>query len=142
LEQDKQLLENVQQKAVNWVTGLAGTTYEEKCKELGLSTLENRRWEKDMVQTYKIMNGIGNIEQAKFFTRMDNRNTIQTRMAAGVDNVRPQRARTELRRQAFSMRIVQSWNGLPDTIKSARTVTGFKNGIKSYVENGGRPGYQ
>jgi hypothetical protein len=52
-EQDKQLLEKVQQKAVNWVTGLAGETYEEKCKELGLSTLENRCWEQDMVQPSK-----------------------------------------------------------------------------------------
>jgi hypothetical protein len=109
---------------------------------LSLSTLENRRWEQDMVQTYKIMNGIGNIERSKFFTRMDERNTIQTRMAAGLDNLRPQRARTELRKHAFSVRIVQSWNGLPDTVKAARTVIGFKNGIKKYLENGERPGYQ
>jgi hypothetical protein len=142
LEQDKNLLEKVQQKAVDWVTGLAGETYEEKCAELGLSTLENRRWEQDMVQTYKIVNGIGNIEQSKFFTRMDERNTIQTRMAAGVDNLRPKRARTELRKHAFSVRIVQSWNGLPDTVKAARTVLSFKNSIKKFLEDGGRPGYQ
>ena len=38
-EQDKTLLEKVQIKAVNLVTGLKGLTYEDKCKELGLETL-------------------------------------------------------------------------------------------------------
>ena len=37
-EQDKTLLEKVQIKAVNLVTGLKGLTYEDKCKELGLET--------------------------------------------------------------------------------------------------------
>ena len=33
------------------ISGLSGTTYEEKCKELGLDTLEDRRLQQDMLQT-------------------------------------------------------------------------------------------
>jgi hypothetical protein len=54
-------------RAVNWVPGLTGTNYFEKCKELGLNTLEARRWEQDMVQTYKILSGIGNIQSGEIF---------------------------------------------------------------------------
>jgi hypothetical protein len=132
----------VQRKAVNWVTGLAGDSYYEKCKELGLSTLESRRWEQDMVQVYKILNGIGNIRAENFFAKISERNGIQTRLATGFNNLTSQRARTDLRKNTFSMRVVQSWNSLPDTVKTARTVLGFKNGIKLFIENGGRPGYE
>jgi hypothetical protein len=139
---DKQLLENVQIKAVNWVTGLNAVTYEEKCKELGLNTLEVRRWEQDMVQTYKILNGIGKIRADRFFTKIGSRLVARTRMAAGHDNLVLPRARTEVRRNSFSVRIVQSWNGLPDSIKSAGSLLAFKTGIKNYLESGGRPGHE
>ncbi len=36
---DQEKLEKVQEKAVKMVTGLTGTTYEERCVELGLETL-------------------------------------------------------------------------------------------------------
>jgi hypothetical protein len=38
-------------------SGLKALTYEEKLKELGLTTLEERRQQADMVQVYKIVNG-------------------------------------------------------------------------------------
>jgi hypothetical protein len=139
LEMDKQLLENVQMKAVNWVTGLNGISYNEKCKELGLSTLEDRRWEQDMIQTYKILNNIGRIQADRFFTKIGDRAVARTRMAAGYDNLTLPRARTEIRRNTFSVRIVQSWNNLPDSIKSADSLLAFKNGIRRYMESGGRP---
>jgi hypothetical protein len=62
-------LEAVQIKAVKWVTGLEGDTYEDRCKELGLQTLEARRWEQDMTQTYKILHGVGSIDESSFFLR-------------------------------------------------------------------------
>ena len=43
LETDKTALEKVQEKAVRMVSGLQGKTYAERCEELGLETLENRR---------------------------------------------------------------------------------------------------
>jgi hypothetical protein len=57
----------------------------------------------------------------------------------GVKNFEYKRARTEIRRNCFSSRVVGSWNGLPDEVKSAETVVAFKNGIKAFIENGGRP---
>jgi ribonuclease P/MRP protein subunit RPP40 len=43
LQGDIDTLEKVQEKAVKMVAGLKGETYQEKCAELGLETLEKRR---------------------------------------------------------------------------------------------------
>ena len=59
---DKEIIENVQKKAVKMISGLAGNTYEEKCKELGLESLEARRNKQDLLQTYKIFNGKDSID--------------------------------------------------------------------------------
>jgi hypothetical protein len=45
---DIEMLEKVQEKALKMTTGLRGNTYEEKCKETGLSTLAERRKIQDL----------------------------------------------------------------------------------------------
>jgi hypothetical protein len=55
LQGDKDTLERVQEKAVKMVSSLKGTTYMERCKELGLQTLEERRKEQDMA-VLKLLN--------------------------------------------------------------------------------------
>ena len=54
---DKEVLEKVQIKAVNLITGLKGKTYLEKLHELGLLTLDQRRKRFDLIQTFKIIRG-------------------------------------------------------------------------------------
>ena len=41
--QDKETLEKVQQRAVKMISGLKAREYEERLKELGMTTLEERR---------------------------------------------------------------------------------------------------
>jgi len=38
-------------------SGLSGSTYEEKLREVGLTSLENRRKRGDMIQVWKILHG-------------------------------------------------------------------------------------
>jgi hypothetical protein len=137
-ENEKKKLESVQIKAVNWITSLSGKNYDEKCAELKLDTLESRRWEQDMV---KIMKGHGYIRHETFFKKFADQGHLRTRMAAGIENLIMPRFRTEIRRNAFSVRVIRSWNELPDNVKQAGSVRAFKSGLKTFVENGGRPGY-
>jgi hypothetical protein len=95
-----------------------------------------------MIQTYKILGGIGNIRSEQFFEKVCDRERARTRLAAGYNNLKVGRARTEIRRNAFSLRIVNSWNSLPDSVKESRTVGAFKMALKRFIENGGRPGYE
>ncbi len=54
---DKTTLERIQCRAISLISGLKGTTYEEKLKELGITTMEERRNQSDMVQMLKILYG-------------------------------------------------------------------------------------
>ena len=47
---DKELLEAVQKRAVRMVSGLRGKEYEDRLKEVGLTTLEARRQRGDMIR--------------------------------------------------------------------------------------------
>ena len=67
LQKDKDLLEKVQQRAVNAVSGLTGS-YNDKLLQLKLPSLIDRRSRGDMIQTYKIVNKVDNVDPNKFFT--------------------------------------------------------------------------
>ena len=50
---DIETLEEVQRRAVNYITGLKGATYEDKLMELGILSLANRRIRADLIQVLK-----------------------------------------------------------------------------------------
>ena len=52
-EKDIALLEQMQRRAINMVTGLSSRTYEGKLNELGLTSLEERRKRGDLIQMWK-----------------------------------------------------------------------------------------
>ena len=64
---DIDLLESVQEKAVKMVSGLKGTTYEERCQEIGLEPLVTRRANQDIIQTYKIVKKIDKLDPDRIF---------------------------------------------------------------------------
>ncbi len=66
-EGDKEVLEKVQKRAVKMISGLEGQTYEERLKEVGFLSLEERRHQADMVQTYKIVTGKDMVKSETWF---------------------------------------------------------------------------
>ena len=54
---DCEVLEKVQKRAVNMISGLSGS-YEEKLNVLNIEKLSTRRFRADMIETYKILNNI------------------------------------------------------------------------------------
>ena len=54
---DKLCLEKVQMRAVKMVSNIGGGSYNERLVKLNLTTLEERRWRGDMIQTWRIMTG-------------------------------------------------------------------------------------
>ena len=59
---DIDILENVQKQAVRMVSGLSSNNYEDKLRELDLWPLVKRRKMYDLVQVYKIINNIGDVD--------------------------------------------------------------------------------
>ncbi len=113
------------------VSGLGGTNYEEKLKELGLTTLEERRHQADMLQAYKIITGKDNVQRESWF-KMAAEGVVRTRQAAGLMNVVKPRSRLEVRSNFFSVRVTDGWNLVPEEIKMARSAGLFKRLYKTH----------
>jgi Reverse transcriptase (RNA-dependent DNA polymerase)/Endonuclease-reverse transcriptase len=133
------LIEAVQKKAVGMVAGLTAKTYEEKCRELGIQTLEERRNDQDMAQVYRFRKGIGGLNGNLLFESIPVRSGPVTRLAATGNNLKLPTARLDIRKNSFAVRTVSRWNELPDQIKESGNIVQFKNRLKTHNENGGRP---
>ena len=120
---DVKTLEDVQISAVKMVSGLKAKDYQGRLAELGLTTLEERRKEMDLVQTFKIVNGIDKVNSQIWFEKAVNRGT---RGSSGLDNILKPRAGHDFRRNFFSQRVIDDWNSLPDNVKGASNVACFK----------------
>ena len=135
-EADKELLENVQRRAIRMVSGLEGRTYEERLNELGLTTLEARRERGDMIEVYKILTGKEDVDPGAWFTlAQDGRQAAETRISKGVLNLKKPAMvkKLKLRENFFSVRVVDPWNNLPDVVKKAKTVNTFKNRYDKFI---------
>ncbi len=86
-----------------------------------------------MLQTYKVLTGKDNVDRATWFD-MASSGLRATRQAADPLNIRPKAARLEVRRQFFSQRVVEDWNGVPEQVKSAVSVIGFKTRLKKHLQ--------
>ena len=87
-------IEKVQQQAVGMVSGLRLNTYEGKLRELGMASLEHRRERSDMIQVYKIIHGIDNVEHSiMWFTlaKVSDKSRT-TRQNSCPDNICPTRS--------------------------------------------------
>jgi hypothetical protein len=98
---DKECLEKVQKRAVGMVQGLAGRTYEERLKEMDMVTLEERRHQLDMLQTFKIVKGKDDVKLETWFELVGARDRA-TRATADPLNMRIPAPRLEVRRNFFS----------------------------------------
>ena len=69
---DIDLLESVQHRAIRIIPSLKKISYENRLKALDLTTLSERRQRGDMIQLYKIFNGIYKLETNKTIAAQQN----------------------------------------------------------------------
>ena len=62
LAKDINLLEQVQHRATKLVPSLKDEPYETRLKELGLTTLKERRERGDLIEVFKLMHGLENVD--------------------------------------------------------------------------------
>ena len=60
---DRETLEKVQKRMVRMIPGLRGS-YEDKLRDLGMTTLQRRRERGDMIQTWRILTGKDRVDPA------------------------------------------------------------------------------
>ncbi len=123
-------IENVQRRATKLVSNINHLPYNERLKTLGIPSLEYRRQRADMIQVYKIIEGIDKVEENHFFTRAT---YITTR--GHSRKLFKKRARLNMRANSFSNRIVENWNNLSDDVVTAPSVNAFKSRLNKWWHN-------
>ena len=84
-------------------------------------TLEDRRGRGDLIEVFKILNGLTRIDPALFW---------EVRNARGVRLVKELAASGRRQRQSFYYRVIQRWNLLPPELKIAPSLNSFKNRLR------------
>jgi hypothetical protein len=102
-------LKRCKKKAVGIKSGLKSRVYEERLKEVNLSTLEERRHQMDMLQMFSLMHGGENLDSQLCFKPYTA--AANTRLRADALNVRPNHGRHEIRRNLFSVRAGDTVDG-------------------------------
>ena len=133
------VVEAVQRRAVKAVTSLRSKTYEDRLIELGMDTLEERRKRGDLIEAFKTFSGKNNVDPKTWFTMCKEQNVgARTRKKAGFWNVDEKEWSREIRRNIWSVRVIEPWNSLPDLIKQQESVNGFKNAVDNFFGWGGQ----
>ena len=116
---EAKLLEAVQSKATAMVHGLKYKNSEERRKQLGLMTLEQRRERGDLIEVFKILKGHTKIDPALFWEVREARNGARL-VKSLAENGRRQR------HKFFTYRVIQQWNLLPVALRRAPSLDSFK----------------
>ena len=132
---DRETLEKVQERAVRMVSGLRGTTYEEKLEELGLPTLELRRTHYDLAQVYKIVMEKDDVRSSTWFDLVGPAPGRMTRLTNDPHNIRQKKPNSDIRKHFFSNRIINEWNMLPSDVKCSKNVQVFKRHIERLIKH-------
>ena len=138
-------LEKIQKRALRVTHQLRGLTYEERLESMELTNLEMRRGRGDLIQAYKILNGIELVRQECMPKYAPSRNSSgpASRTRGNSQKLQRQDFRSrikndfggavESRHNFFSNRVVPLWNGLPDDVVRAPNLNGFKARLDSFM---------
>ena len=132
-QSDIKTLERVQERAARMISGLQGSTYDEKMAEL--FTLGKWRVQLDMVQTFKIIHGYDNEDVSTFFNLVGDGVGRLTKATSITLNLVPKIERNDLGKHFFSNRFVNIWIEMPYVLKRAKSVASFKRGVINLLTN-------
>ena len=121
--QDIKLVEGVQRRATKLVPELKNLSYEERLKRLGLTTLEERRTRGDLIEMYKIISGKENVSVDKFFRIIPRRGDLDL---THNKKIYKNRCETLVRRNFFTQRNIDNWNGRGKNVVEAKKTGTFK----------------
>ena len=125
------LIEGVQRRATRLVPELRELPYEERLKELKLTTLEERRVRGDMIETYKIITRKEKVNPDKFFQMLPDPESEGPRTR--VKRIYKKFAKKDVRRCSFTMRVTNGWNGLTNEIVNAKKTSEFKARLDAFT---------
>ena len=124
LKKDIKNIERVQKRATKIVKECRNMSYEKRLKHLSILSLQHRRIRGDLIQVFKMLNGIDKLEFSQFFEfAKDNR------LRGHRYKLQKKRCRLDVRQNFFSQRIVDIWNNLSKNVVESQSLNAFKNNL-------------
>ena len=108
LQKDVENIEKVQRRMTRMIHELSQLNYEERLCRTNLLSLEMRRLQADLIEVFKIVKGIDNVDQNSFFQP-----SSETRTRGYMHRFFLPSCRLNLRKFSLSQRVVSEWNSLP-----------------------------
>ena len=113
------------------VTGISHLSYEERLKELDMYSVERRYLRGDMIEVYKMCNGLDKVDLNNYFT------LSQDHITRGHGKkLKKFSCRLDLRKYSYSHRIIDKWNELPEDVVNSSSLEIFKKRLDKHMENG------
>ena len=127
LVKDIEELEKVQSRMTKLVPGLQDMSSEARLVKLRLPTLKLRRQRGDLIELYKILHGYEGTDYRKFF-KFKKSNTRGHKW-----KLEKQHINCQVRENWFTIRVINPWNELPESIVNAPTIASFKSELDKYL---------
>ena len=123
LKRHSSTIEKVQRRATRLLFESSSLIYEERMRHLCLPSLKYRRLRVDMIQVFKLIKGLDDLDWKDFFTKS---RTDITRLSQ-YNLFIAYYSRINTIQFAFGNRAVPMWNKLSETTRAVDTVNKFKN---------------
>ncbi|KAK4824902.1 hypothetical protein QYF61_021417 [Mycteria americana] len=127
---DMELLERVQRRAMKMIRGLECVSYEERLRELGLVSLQERRLWGDLIAAVQYLKGAYKKDRDKLFSRACCNST-----RGNGFKLKEGRFRLNTRKTFFMMKVVKHWNRLPREVVDAPFLETFKVRLDGALSN-------
>ena len=126
-DRQAQLLESVQRRATKLVPGLSDLSYVDRLKKLELPSLYYRRARGDIIEAYKYLHEIYDVQDCPLVL---DKNPASTRgHSLKLQKSRCIKSSTQ---KFFKHRVVNSWNSLPEDVVSAPSLNALKNRLDKH----------
>ena len=118
---DLRLLESVQRRWTKQISSVKGLGYADRLHALNLYSVKGRLMRADLIQYWKIFNGLSRIAAEDLFVLSPRHAT-----RGHCYKIFMQATNTDVRKRFFNVRSVPAWNSLPEHVVTAPNLSSFK----------------